>query len=242
MQTRLEERLAERERIARDLHDTLLQGFASAYMQLDVANDRLPPDSPAKPLVQRVLDLMKQVSEEGRNAIRSLRSPDSEGNDLEQVLSRVQEEFAAQASVDFRVIVEGKLKALHPVIRDEVCRIAREAIINAFRHANATSIEVEIEYAARTLGITVRDNGSGIDAKLLQTGREGHWGLSNMRERAEKIGAKLNVLSRPGAGTEVQLSVPGKMAFETTTPKPLWRWLTRWFVAKPKNDISVPRQ
>jgi signal transduction histidine kinase/ligand-binding sensor domain-containing protein len=240
MQTRLEERLAERERIARDLHDTLLQGFASAYMQLDVANDRLPPDSPAKPLVQRVLDLMKQVSEEGRAAIRSLRSPDSEGNDLEQVLARVQEEFAAQSSADFRIIVEGKVRALHPVIRDEVCRIAREAIINAFRHANASSIEVEIEYAVSTLGITVRDNGSGIDAKLLQTGREGHWGLSNMRERAEKIGARLNVLSRPGAGTEVQLSVPGKVAFQTTTPKPLWRWLARWFVAKPKNDISVP--
>lgn len=242
MQTRLEERLAERERIARDLHDTLLQGVASAYMQLDVANDRLPPDSPAKPLVQRVLDLMKQVSEEGRNAIRSLRSPDTDGNDLEQVLSRVPEEFASQAPADFRIIVEGKPKALHPVIRDEVCRIAREAIINAFRHANASSIEVEIEYAARTLAIIVRDNGSGIDAKVLQTGREDHWGLANMRERAEKIGAKLNVLSRPGAGTELQLSVPGKVAFETTTSKPLWRWLTRWFGIKPEGDVSVPRE
>ena len=242
MQTRLEERLAERERIARDLHDTLLQGVASAYMQLDVANDRLPPDSPAKPLVQRVLDLMKQVSEEGRNAIRSLRSPDTGGNDLEQVLARVQQEFPAQPSADFRIIVEGKPKALHPVIRDEVCRIAREAILNAFRHANAPSIEVEIEYAARTLAITVRDNGVGIDSKMLQTGREGHWGLSNMRERAEKIGAKLNVLSRAGAGTEVQLSVPGKVAFESATSKPLWRRLTTWFVAKPKSDISAPRE
>ena len=159
MQTRLEERLAERERIARELHDTLLQGVASAYMQLDVANDRLPPESPAKPLVQHVLDLMKQVSEEGRNAIRSLRSPVFEIDGLEQVLSRVKEEFPAQNSVDFRVVVEGKHMPLHPLIRDEVCHIAREAIINAFRHAKATKIEVEIEYAARSLGITVRDNG-----------------------------------------------------------------------------------
>ncbi len=242
MQTRLEERLAERERMARDLHDTLLQGFVSAYMQLDVANDRLPLDSPAKPLVQRVLDLMKQVSEEGRNTIRSLRSSDPEGNDLEQVLSRLQEEFTTQKPVDFRVIVEGKPKALHPVIRDEVCRIAREAIINAFRHANATSIEVGIEYAARRLGLTVRDNGCGIDSKLLQTGREGHWGLSNMRERAEKIGAKLSVLSRPGAGTEVQLSVPDKVAFGTTMFEHWRRRLTRWFDAKPTSDTPVVRQ
>jgi signal transduction histidine kinase len=162
----LEERLAERERIARDLHDTLLQGFVSAYMQLDVANDRLPPDSPAKPLVQRVLDLMRQVSEEGRHAIRRLHSPGSGGNDLDQVLSRVQEELPAQSPVDFRVIVEGKHRELHPVVREEACRIAREAIINAFRHANATSIEVEIEYGLRRLGITVRDNGCGVDSKV----------------------------------------------------------------------------
>ena len=242
MQSRLEERLAERERIARDLHDTLLQGVASAYMQLDVANDRLPPDSPAKPLVQHVLDLIKQVSEEGRNAIRRLRSPVCEIEGLEQVLSRVKEEFPAQDLVDFRVIVEGKHRPLHPLIRDEVYRIAREAIINAFRHANATKIEVGMEYTARSLGITVRDNGVGIDSKVLQTGREGHWGLSNMRGRTEKIGAKLNVLSRPGAGTEAQLSVPGKIAFETTTSRPVWRWLTTWFGARSKSDISTPRE
>ena len=242
MQTRLEERLAERERIARDLHDTLLQGFVSAYMQLDVANDRLPADSPAKPLVQRVLDLMKQVSEEGRNAIRSLRSSDSAANDLEEVLSRVHEEFTFQTPVAFGVVVEGEPRVLHPVIRDEVYRIAREAIINAFRHANATSIEVEVEYSDRKLGITVQDNGGGIDSKVLQTGREGHWGLSNMRERAEKIGAKLNVLSRPGAGTEVQLTVPGRVAFETTMSRSSWSWLPNWLGAKPKSDVPTPRE
>lgn len=241
MQARLEERLAERERIARDLHDTLLQGIASAHMQLDVANDRLPPDSPAKPLVQHVLELMKQVSEEGRRAIRRLRSPTPEVDNLEQVLSRVQEEFPAGSAVDFRVVVEGKPSPLHPLIRDEVCRIGREVLINAFRHANATRIEVEIEYAPRSLELTVRDDGAGIDPKVLQTGREGHWGLSNIRERAEKIGAKLDLLSRPGAGTEVQLIVPGKVAFQSTKSKPLWRWLNRWFGARAESDISMPR-
>jgi len=212
MQARLEERLEERERIARDLHDTLLQGFLSAYMQLDVANDRLPADSPAKPLVQHVLDLMKQVSEEGRNAIRSLRSPHPASDGLDEKLSGIREEFSLQEQVDFRVVVEGKPIALHPLIREEVYRIAREAVINAFRHSEAGRIEVEIKYAARSLRIMVRDNGRGVDPEVLQTGREGHWGLSNMRERAEKIGAKFAVLSRAGAGTDVEPSGPAKLA------------------------------
>jgi len=226
MQAKLEERLEERERIARDLHDTLLQGFLSAYMQLDVANDRLPADSPAKPLVQHVLDLMKHVSEEGRNAIRSLRSPHPASDGLEEKLSGIREEFSLQEQVDFRVVVEGKPIALHPPIREEVYRIAREAVINAFRHSEAGRIEVEIKYAARSLRVTVRDNGCGVDPNVLRTGREGHWGLSNMRERAERIGAKFAVLSRAGAGTEVELSVPGKVAFETVPSQAWWKRLT----------------
>ncbi len=198
MQARLEERLEERERIARDLHDTLLQGFLSAYMQLDVANDRLPADSPAKPLVQRVLDLMKQVSAEGRDAIRRLRSPYQESENLEQKLSQIREEFPLQEQVDFRVIVEGAPQSLHPAIRDEVYRISREAVMNAFRHSQASKIQVAIYYAARHLRVVVRDNGCGVDPQLLRTGREGHWGLSIMKERAENVGASFGVSSRAG--------------------------------------------
>jgi signal transduction histidine kinase/ligand-binding sensor domain-containing protein len=242
MQARLEERLSERERIARDLHDTLLQGIVSAHMQLDVANDRLPGDSPAKPLVQRVLNLMEQVSAEGRNAIRSLRSSESERGRLDEMLAHIPDEMGAQKAVDFRVIVAGEPGDMHPVIRDEVYRISREATINAFRHANATSIEVEVEYALRKLGVTVRDNGSGIDAKLLQTGREGHWGLSNMRERAEKIHAKLDVFSRPGAGTEVQLSVPGKVAYDRADEDNWWKRLVKWMGAAYKSNIPAAKE
>jgi len=242
MQARLEERLEERERIARDLHDTLLQGFLSAYMQLDVANDRLPADSPAKPLVQHVLDLMKQVSEEGRNAIRRLRSPRPASDDLEEKLSEIRGEFPLQEQLDFRVIVEGKPIGLHPFIREEVYRIAREAVINAFRHSEAARIEVEIKYAARSLRIMVRDNGCGVDPEVLRTGREGHWGLSNMRERAEKIGAKFSVLSRAGAGTEVELSVPGKVAFETTSSETWWKRLSRWFSGQAGADVPPSRE
>jgi ligand-binding sensor domain-containing protein/signal transduction histidine kinase len=229
---RFEERLAERERIARDLHDRLLQGFLSASIQLDVANDRLPADSPAKPLVERVLELMRQASEEGRNAIRSLRSTRRESHDLEQALSRIGEEFASEKPVDFRVIVQGWPQSLHPVIRDEAYCIGREAVINAFHHSHASKIEVEVEYAAHRLRILIRDNGRGIDAEVIRTGREGHWGLSGMRERAEMIGARFGVLSRTGTGTEVELSIPGQVAFESFSSNRLSRWFTRLFLMK----------
>ena len=107
---------------------------------------------------------------------------------------------------------------MRPLIRDEVYLIAREAVLNAFRHSHAKSILVEIDYLSRNLRVLVRDNGCGIDAHVLKTGREGHWGLAGMRERAEKIGAKFQVLSRINAGTEIQLGIPGKLAFEGVSP------------------------
>jgi ligand-binding sensor domain-containing protein/signal transduction histidine kinase len=238
MHARLEERLEERERIARDLHDTLLQGFVSAAMQLHVANDRLAPDSPAKPIVERVIQLMRQVSEEGRNTIRSLRSSKRTAPDLEQALSQVGPEFAENGRVDFRVVAEGAPQALHPAIRDEAYRIGREAVTNAFRHSGATKIEVEVDYATRHLRILVRDNGCGIKAQVLDTGREGHWGLPGMRERAERIGAKLVVSSGSGIGTEVELSIPGDVAYESFSARSWPKWLVRLFPGKVENHPS----
>ncbi|MFZ0200225.1 MAG: two-component regulator propeller domain-containing protein [Candidatus Sulfotelmatobacter sp.] len=238
MQTRLEERLEEREAIARDLHDTLLQGFFSAAMQLDVANDSLPADSPAKPIVQRVIELMNQVGQEGRNTIRSLRSPLRGSHDLEQALSQIGEEFPGTENVDFSIVVEGLPRLLNPIVWDEVYRLGREAITNAFRHSGAKKIEVEIEYSARHLRLIVRDDGCGIADHVLQSGREGHWGLSGMRERAEKIGAKLLVLSRPNAGTEVELSIPGRVAFEAVPSDGFSKWLTGLFRKKNESRSS----
>ena len=220
-----EERLAERTRIAQDLHDTLLQGVLSASIQLHVADDYVPPDSPAKPLVQRVLELMKHVIDDGRNTVRGLRSPKEGLQDLDQALSRVPQELAVQRPVDFRVIVEGGSRILHPVIRDEVYRIGREALANAFRHSGANNIEVELEYAVHQLRVLVRDNGCGIDEHVLRSGREGHFGLSGMHERAERIGGKLKVWSRAAAGTEVELCVPGHVAFRPHTAKEKRSWL-----------------
>jgi signal transduction histidine kinase/ligand-binding sensor domain-containing protein len=238
MQLRLEERLEERERIARDLHDTLLQGLFSASMQLDVVYDRLPSESPAKPLLQRVLGLMKQVGEEGRDTVRSLRSPRRESYDLEQAFSEIQKEFPDQENVEFHVIAEGAPRLLNPGIWDEVYRLGREAVLNAFRHSRASKIQVEVRYAARSLRILVRDNGCGIDSQVLRTGREGHWGLPGMRERAEEIGARMAVMSRRGRGTDVKLSIPNHIAFESASGDGWPEWITQMFPKKKDGSKS----
>ncbi|MBC7926868.1 MAG: hypothetical protein H7039_14545 [Bryobacteraceae bacterium] len=213
LNVRFDERLAERTRIAQELHDTLLQGFLSASMQLYVATDKLADDSPAKPPLGRVQQLMAQVIEEGRNAVRGLRSPDNSALDLGQAFLRVKEELGTETQATFQVIVQGQPRPLHPMLRDEVYRIGREALVNAFRHSNAKDIEMELEYAGRQFRFLVRDNGHGIDPEILNRGRDGHWGLRGMRERAERIGGQLHVWSSFAAGTEVQLSVPGNLAF-----------------------------
>lgn len=215
VELRMEERVNERSRIARELHDTLLQGFISVSMQLDVGMDQLPPDSPARASFARAQKLTGQVIEEGRNALRGFRSSDAQTQALEQAFSQVPQELNLKQRVDFHVIVEGHPQSLHPAIRNEVYSIGREALLNSFRHSGASRIEVELEYSPAQLRVFVRDNGCGIDDHVLQSGREGHWGLSTMRERADRIGAKLKALSRTGAGTEVELRVPANIAFES---------------------------
>lgn len=223
MNLRFEERLAERTRIAQELHDTLLQGFLSASLHLHVAADHIPGDSPAKPMLGDVLKLIGQVIEEGRNAIRGIRISDLKFLDLEQAFARVRDEFDVQSAngthpakeIGFRVIIEGRPRALHPIMREEVYRIGREALVNAYRHAGAENIEVELEYTGNYMRILVRDDGCGIDPQILSAGRDGHWGLTGMRERAERIGARLRVRSAASSGTEVELSIPGQIAFES---------------------------
>ena len=226
IRARFDDRLEERERIARDLHDTLLQGIFSASIHFDVANNRLPADSPAKPSVQRGMELLTQVSKEGRNTLLALRTDPSSQSDLEEALSRLRGEFPLPANIDYRVIAEGEAELLRPLIRDEVYLIVREAVINAFRHSKASTIDVKVGYVSRNLRVSVRDNGCGISEELLKSGREGHWGLTNMRERAERIGGRLRVLSRAKAGTVVRLWIPGRLAFERASSNPFWSWLT----------------
>jgi ligand-binding sensor domain-containing protein len=229
---RFNERLAERTRIAQELHDTLLQGFLSASMQIHVATDLLPENSPAKPTLTRALQLMGQVIEEGRNAVRGLRGSRTMSLDLEQAFAGIQEELGPENTDGPRgaycVIVEGRKRPLRPLIRDEVYRIGREALTNAFRHARASKIELELKYAPDRLRLSVRDNGRGMDSGILRTGQDGHWGITGMRERADRIGARLQIFSNASAGTEVELSVPGRVAFEQPPDGVLQRLRKNW--------------
>jgi signal transduction histidine kinase len=210
-------------------------------MQVYVATDALPADSKAKLILNRALQLMRQVIDEGRNAVRGLRSSSSVSLDLESALTQVRQELAlddkALGATEFRIIVDGQRRPLHPLLRDDVYRIGREALINAMRHSRAKTVEVEVKYSARQLRVQVRDDGCGIDPQILNAGRDGHWGLPGMRERADQIGARLHVYSRVGAGTEVDLCVPGHIAFEGHTGRG-----RRWFEKRnpPPTESQAP--
>lgn len=211
LNVRFEERLMERARIAQDLHDTLLQGFISTSMQLDMVAEEV--EGPLRPRLDRVLQRMRDVIDEGRSAVQGLRAK-STLDDLDHALARDAEEFRGHQAVDVRVFVGGHRQPLHPLIRDEVYRIGREALANALRHARATQVEVELEYATRHFRLRVRDNGRGLGSDVALSGRPGHWGIPGMRERADRLGATLALRSRLRAGTEVDLVVPGNVAFQ----------------------------
>ena len=224
---RLEERVGERTRIARDLHDTLLQSFHGVMLHFQTGINQLPEHpgeartAEARKTLEKAMHKAKHAIVEGREAIQGLRSSVVETNDLALAMRTLGEELAPNAnSVAFQVHVEGAPRDLHPILRDEVYRITGEGIRNAFRHAEAKQIEVEIHYDDRRLRVRVRDDGKGIDPKLLSDGEpEGHFGLRGMRERAKLIGGKLTVWSELDAGTEVELSIPAARAYTTATER-----------------------
>jgi signal transduction histidine kinase len=217
LNARFDERLEERMRIAQDLHDTLLQGILSASMRLYVAVEQLPEDSPVRSRLNEVQRLMGRVVEEGRNTVQGLRSITTDSLDLEQAFSRIPQEFADHTEggeqVRCRVTVKGRPRPLHPIIRDEVYRIGREALINAFRHSRTKSVGVELKYSVRHLRISIRDDGGAIKDQAMRTEREEPVEMARLRVRAGRIGARLKVRSRATAGTEIELSIPGRVAF-----------------------------
>jgi signal transduction histidine kinase len=206
-------RLDERTRIAQELHDTLLQGLLSASLQLDVADSRLAQSAPAKPLIQQVLQQLREMIDESRNCVQGLRARPSGATELERAFARIPEHLCLSEKMEYRLVVEGTPRRLHPLIQDEAYRIGCEALANAFRHSHASLVETVLEYSRRRFRLLVRDDGAGIHPEVLKSGREGHWGLSGMRERAFKIGTKLNIRSTPESGTEIDLTVPAGTAF-----------------------------
>jgi len=212
LELRLEERVSERTRIARELHDTLLQSFQGLMLHLQVV-DELLPQGKAKEALEQTLERADQAIAEGRNAVYELRSPALATNDLAQAVRALGNELATPDGAAFRLMVEGPARDLAPIVRDEVYRIAREALRNAFSHARAHHIEAELIYAERLLQLRIRDDGEGIAPALLEEGRPGHYGLPGMRERARQIGANLTIWSGAGSGTEIELRIAGSIAY-----------------------------
>jgi signal transduction histidine kinase/ligand-binding sensor domain-containing protein len=217
----LEAMLGERTRIARELHDTLLQSFHGLLYRFHAARNLLPgrPDEAVQAL-DSALIRAEQALDEGRQSIQALRSGPSEENDLDRLLIAIGQELAStpdgkSSSPSFNVIVEGERRELSPTAREEVFRVARELLQNAFRHALARAIEAEIRYDKDVFRMIVRDDGKGIDPQVLKDGRRaGHWGMPGVYERASAIGARLEFWSEAGAGTEVRLTLPAALAYQ----------------------------
>jgi signal transduction histidine kinase len=216
---RLEERTSERTRIARELHDSLLQGFQGLMFRLQAVR-RMLPDRPdeAERALDVALDKGDEAITEGRDAVQDLRSSALIESNFVKVIGTMGQEIVDSAEHDgapaFRVIVEGRERELDVAVRDDVYRITREATRNALRHAFARAIEVEISYGDIQFSVRVRDDGIGLDPHIADRGeRRGHWGLPGMRERAASFGGRLNVWSERGAGTEVEVTIPARLAY-----------------------------
>jgi signal transduction histidine kinase len=231
----LEARVGERTRIARELHDTLLQSFHGLLLRFQTSSHLLPErPAEAKDRLDSAIAHAAKAITEGRDAVQALRASTVEHDDLVVAIRTLGDELAADASVDrpptFRVGVEGEARDLRPMVRDEIYKIAAEALRNAFRHAEAGRVEVEIRYDDKEFRLRLRDDGKGIDPVVLASqGIEGHYGLRGMPERAALVGGKVAVWSEAGVGTEVELRIPGRAVYATSRRS---SWWSRWFASK----------
>ena len=199
-------------------HDSLLQGFQGLLYRLQALRNAVPEHSPELvAALDEALEKGDHTIVQAREAVQDLRASGIEAGDLEAALTALREEFAQADSPNrptFRVVVEGKPRALSPLVRDDMYQVAREAFRNAYRHAQASHIEAEIDYGEAVFTLRVRDDGAGIEPEVLDRGRRsGHFGLQGMRERSVRAGGTLNVWSERNAGTEVEVTIPARVAY-----------------------------
>jgi len=229
IRTRLEERFGERERIARELHDTVLQGAYGLILRFQAVAERMSPSDPTRATIEETLVRAERVIAEGRMRVDGLRTQSDDGKGLQSVLSAVAKDVAPGSDAELSVFTEGRPRALHTIVRDEVYWIAREAIVNALRSAHARKIEVELSYRNSELCVRIRDDGAGIDRAVLEAGgRPGHWGIRGMRERARRIGASLDIWTGADVGTEVSLKIAARIAYREPEAQS-----HRWWPARP---------
>jgi signal transduction histidine kinase/ligand-binding sensor domain-containing protein len=222
---RLQVRMAERERIARELHDTLLQGIQGLMLRLQSVADQIPADLPARQALETALDRADDVIVEGRDRVKSLRA--DKAGDLHEILADLVERLGLEPALKVRMVVEGTPRRLHPLVCEEIEQMASEALFNTQRHAQARNVEIGVSYGRGALTVRFHDDGVGLDQSVLDSGgREGHFGLTGMGERARKIQAEFEIRSRPGAGAEIALTVPGGVAY-LNPGRRVWSFVTR---------------
>ena len=212
----LEARIAERETIARDLHDSFFQGIQGLLLSFNLGTSRLGKGDPVRALFEENLILSDQVMLEGRKLVLDLRTRGSESSELVADLEAAAAEFTKDNPGRFAVKVTGSSRKLDPAVSEEIYKIGREAISNAFRHAHAKLIEVEFTYGPREVRLNVRDDGKGIPEQVMKDGSVyGHFGLPGMAERAEKVGARFAMFSRAGGGTEIEVRLSSRLAYRS---------------------------
>ena len=227
---RLEVRMAERERIARDLHDTLLQSMQALVFHFYGAAQQIPSETPGRGVMERILDRAQKVLAESRDRVKDLRIPLSSGTELGVALAEAGAQLEVPATTQLRCTTEGTVVELHPLVREEAFMIAREAMTNAVLHSQAHEIEVEVSYGTAGLTVRVRDDGRGIDHEISAKGSQtGRWGLTGMRERAARIRGRLEIWSRNDAGTEVELRVPAQVAYRDAASGHRFAWFRRGY-------------
>lgn len=211
---RFDERLDERTRVARELHDTFLQTVQGSKLVADHALRNGTDHDGVMRAMRQLSDWLTKATDEARSALNSLRASTTATNDLAEAFRRAADESGSTSRADISLSVQGDARQMHPMVRDEVYRIGYEAIRNACVHSAGDRIAISLEYG-NDLTLRVTDNGIGIDPAILEKGKEGHFGLRGMKERAERIDARLSIVSSAQAGTTVTIVVPGRAAFRS---------------------------
>jgi len=236
-----EERLKERTRIAQELHDNLIQDVMGISLQIEVTDELLPANFPAKQSLSRALRLSKSALDAGRRALNDLRTASLNAADLVKSFSELASEFKRDAETKIDVIVEGRERPLNAITGYDVLQVGRQAITNALQHAQARRIHVLLSYGEQQLRIRVQDNGRGINEETLNLGRPGHYGIAGMHERAERLGGTISIRSRVGKGTEIDLSVPGHLVYQDGLRSSGSRLADKWHYITARLWIRRPK-
>ncbi len=241
LRERFEERLKERTRIAQELHDSLIQDVMGISLQIEVTDELLPTNLPAKQSLARALGLCKSALDAGRRALNDLRAAPLSAADLVKSFSQLANESAGKGGTKIDVIVEGRERPLNATVGNDVLQVGGQAIANALQHANARNIHVLLSYGDQHLRIRVQDNGSGINEEILNLGRPAHYGIVGMKERAERLGGSISIRSRVGEGTEVDLSVPAQLLYRDGLSRSGSRLADKWHQVTGRLGIRNPK-